>query len=93
MQLVEQPGQFVGGLLHEAFAAACDAGPQGVRAPLGDMVAVGGERLADLLLPGGPSRFQVCAGGGDGGRREGQTGLYVLDGALISGTTGACNPW
>lgn len=26
------------------------------------------------------------------GRVQGQRGLYVLDGALIPGTTGACNP-
>ncbi|MFD4479129.1 GMC oxidoreductase [Streptomyces sp. NPDC058471] len=26
------------------------------------------------------------------GRVRGQRGLYVLDGALIPGTTGACNP-
>ncbi|MCH1866711.1 GMC oxidoreductase [Nocardioides sp. CFH 31398] len=66
-----------------------------------------GPRVAEIAGPGSvlldtnlvaPSTWHPLGGAGMGdvcdleGRVRGQRGLYVLDGALLPGTAGACNP-
>ena len=58
------------------------------------VLCVSAVRLVDWL-----DRDAACGGEGNAGivcdlagRVQGQSGLYVLDGSLMPGTTAACNP-